>query len=504
MGLARSWGAVLDGVVGAPVEVEVHVGQGLPSVGIVGLPGASVNEARWRMRCAVQNSGYTWPDARVTVSLAPAELPKHGAGLDLPMSIAILAAQGSLDTADLSGLAFVGELALDGKVQPVRGALALAVGIVQRGITRIVVPMGNSAECGVLPGIDIYPVESLGAALEVLGGRMTPMLGCAPETRAPEDGLDIAEVVGHSEARWALEVAAAGRHHMMLVGSPGVGKSMLVHRLPGLLPDLDDESSREVTAIHSVAGLVREHLVRRPPFQSPHASASAAAILGTIRRSGAVPGALTLAHRGVLFLDEAPEFSRDVLEGLRQPMESRTVALHRAGWIGTLPADVQLVIASNPCPCGFLFSAGADVCTCGPTKARAYQARLSGPLRNRIDIGVHMTSQGLGQHVGAVERSVSVRERVRHARERAAHRLRRFGCALNSEVPGWVLADGLDMDDEIARVMSHLDSRGLRGVHRVLRVAWTIADLNERSRPSDDDVDRAIGLYGAAQLGGAR
>lgn len=504
MGLARSWGAVLDGVAGAPVEVEVHVGPGLPSVGIVGLPGASVNEARWRMRCAVQNSGYSWPDSRVTVSLTPAELPKHGAGLDLPMSIAILAAQGSLRSKDFSGLAFIGELALDGHVQSVRGALALAVGLVQRGITRIIVPVENSAECGVLPGIEIFPVDSLAAAVSVLSGRGTPMHGYVSPAADSDYGPDISEVVGHSEARWALEVAAAGRHHMILVGSPGVGKSMLVHRLPGLLPDLDDESSREVTAIHSVAGHVRGHLVRRPPFQAPHASASAAAILGTTRRSGAVPGAVTLAHRGILFLDEAPEFSRDVLEGLRQPMESRTVALHRAGWIGTLPADVQIVIAANPCPCGFLLSTGGETCTCGPTKARAYQARLSGPLRNRIDIGVHMSAQGLGLRSGSAESSINVRERVREARDRAAHRLRRFGCAVNSEIPGWVLAEGLNMHSQIEIAMNSVGSRGLRGVHRALRVAWTIADLNGHSSPTAEDVDRAIALYGAAQLAGIR
>lgn len=501
MGLARSRGAVLDGVSGVPVDIEVHVGPGLPSIGIVGLPGASVNEARWRIRSAVQNSGFTWPDRRITVSLSPAELPKHGAGLDLPMAVAILVAQGGIRGDALSTLAFIGELALDGSVHPVRGALALAVGLTQHGVSRIVVPMGNLSECSVLPGVDVFAVDSLADTVEVLSGSRAPVRVTQAPADVSEESLDLSDVVGQSHARWALEIAATGRHHMLVVGSPGVGKTMLVERLPGLLPDLDDAASREVTAIHSIAGLPGAHLVRRPPLQAPHCSASAAAILGTIRRAGAIPGAVTLAHRGVLFLDEAPEFHRDVIEGLRQPLESRSVSLHRAGWVGTLPADVQMVLAANPCPCGYFNDASGERCTCGSLKVRSYQSRLSGALRSRIDIGVYVSS-GTGSRGGVGEGTETVRGRVAEARRRSARRLGRYGLELNSQVPGRILEKELDCGPDVHRELDRLRSRGLRGVHRALRVAWSIADLRAHARPSGDDLAQAVELYSAAQGSG--
>lgn len=501
MGLARSRGVVLDGVAGVPVDIEVHVGPGLPSVGIVGLPGASVNEARWRIRSAVQNSGYAWPDSRVTISLSPAELPKHGAGLDLPMAVAILAAQGGIPRRALTSTALIGELALDGSVHPVRGALALAVGVVPRGSRSVVVPVGNLAECSVLAGVDVFAVDSLRGAIRVLSGEESPVGVCDVPQQAEDETLDFADVVGQSAARWAVEVAAAGRHHVLLTGSPGIGKTMIAERLPGLLPDLAHEAAREVTAIHSVAGLTHTSLVRRPPVQSPHCSASAAAILGTTRRSGAVPGAVTLAHRGVLFLDEAPEFHRDVIEGLRQPLESRCVSLHRAGWVGTLPADVQVVLAANPCPCGYFNDPAEERCTCGSLKVRSYQARVSGAVRSRIDIGVHMTAQGRVPMVTGTEGTATVRDRVAEARERAAFRLRPFGCEVNALVPGRVLEEDLGIEEVVSNEIDRLRTRGLRGAHRALRVAWSIADLRGHASPTLDDVDDAISLYTAAQAG---
>jgi magnesium chelatase family protein len=497
MGLARSCGAVLDGVRGVPIDIEVHVGPGLPSVGIVGLPGASVNEARWRIRSAIQNSGHSWPDTRVTVSLAPSELPKHGAGLDLPMAVAILAAAGRIEIDGLGHVGLIGELALDGGIRPVRGALALALSLGERGCRSVIVPRRNSTECGVLPGLVVYAVDSLSDTLSTLAGEGVPMRAPIESVTEPRDPLDLGDVKGQSHARWALEVAAAGGHHLLLTGNPGVGKTMLAERLPGLLPDLDDDASREVTAIHSVAGLTHDRLVRRPPFQAPHCSASSAAVLGSVRRSGVVPGAVTLAHRGVLFLDEAPEFHRDVIEGLRQPMESRTIAIHRAGWLGSLPADVQMVLAANPCPCGHYNESAKERCTCKPDRIRTYQYRISGPVRSRLDIGVNMS--GVEASSLGSEGSHGVRDRVMEARHRAAHRLAGYGITLNCRVPVSVLTRELAVHAAADDIMGDLAARGLRGLHRSLRVAWTIADLRAHDRPTRDDLREAVDLYRAAQ-----
>lgn len=355
MALAQVNGLVTRGVHGVVVRVEVDVANGLPSVGVVGLPDTSVSEARWRVRSAIAAIGRDWPDRRITISLSPAEVRKQGAGLDLPIAIGILAASEQVPARHLGSTCVLGELGLDGRLVPTRGTLAGALAARLAGYDAVVIPEGALGEVSRLSGIRVLPVGHLADVVRLLGAEAlpegrppggVPPGGSILSTGVPEP--DLADVRGHPLGRLALEVAAAGGHHLALVGAPGVGKTMLALRLVGLLPDLDDDAALEVAALHSVGGTPRaDSDYLRPPLRAPHHSASAAAVLGTVRGSRVAPGAVTLAHRGVLFLDEAPEFPRPALEGLRQPLESGIVTVDRAGWSGPLPARFQLALAAN-------------------------------------------------------------------------------------------------------------------------------------------------------------
>ena len=354
MALASVHGLVLSGVSGQLVRVEVDVAQGLPTVGVVGLPDASVGESRWRARSALASIGAAWPNRRVTISLSPAEVRKVGAGLDLPIAVAVLKASDQLPDVDLGDIAFVGELGLDGQVRPARGALACALAARRAGIGRIVVAPSCAREVALLTGLGVVPAGHLATVVAVLreGSDGDPLPAQQDPDEAAASTADLRDVRGHLHARFALEVAAAGQHHLAMVGPPGVGKTLLAERLPGLLPDLEGEAVVEVAAIHSVAAVPRPAGTQaRPPYRAPHHSASSAALLGTVHGYRVSPGAVTLAHRGVLFMDEAPEFSRPSLEGLRQPLESGVVSINRSGWSGVLPGRFQLVLAANPCPC---------------------------------------------------------------------------------------------------------------------------------------------------------
>jgi magnesium chelatase family protein len=498
MSYARVLCVGLVGVTGHVVEVEADLSPGLPAVVLTGLPDTALHEARDRVRAAVVNSGQTWPNRRITVNLLPAALPKHGSAFDLAIAVALLAGAGELPLTPLDGVVVLGELGLDGAVRPVRGVLPMVAAAVGSGVSRVIVPLGNAREATVVPGVTVRAVDSLRRLVDFIRGAGPLLDPPPPEPAPPPSGPDLADVAGQEMGRYGLEVAAAGGHHLALFGPPGAGKTMLAERLPSILPRLDDTAALEVTALQSIAGVLPHdgRLIRRPPFQAPHHSASLAALVGG--GSGmARPGALSLAHRGVLFLDEAPEIATATLQALRQPLESGRVLLARARGTTEFPARVQLVLAANPCPCAS--PAGDQYCTCPPLARRRYLARLSGPLLDRIDIRITLKPLRAAQLItgtGPAAGSAEVAERVARARATAAARWSADGLGLNAEVPGpllrrtpWRLPPA-----DTAALRSALD-RGLlsaRGFDRVLRLAWTIADLDGRDRPGREEVQEAI------------
>lgn len=506
MPLATVHGVVLDGVRGVMIRVEVAVANGLPSVGVVGLPDTSVTEARWRVRGAVESSGWVWPDRRITISLSPAEMRKNGAGLDLPIAIGVLAADEHLPADRLASTALIGELGLDGRIRPSHGMLAAVLAARDAGFRSVIVPADGSEDLDVIPGMEVKRALVLSEACGILAGSqeghevIVRPVGQVSGSQV-EERPDLRDVRGHGMARWALEVAAAGGHHVAMIGAPGVGKTLLAQRMPSILPVLADEDALEVAAIHSVAGRSRPAgLLRTPPLSAPHHSASAASLLGSTRGGRVIPGAVSLAHRGVLFLDEAAEFVRPALEGLRQPLESGEVTLSRTGWSGVLPARFQLVMAANPCPCGLRVGTG-NACSCPPAAVRRYASRLSGPLLDRIDIRLALERPAQAELEGSSEPepSAAVQERVLIARERMRARLEGTPWQCNAEVPTGVLrrswapaAGGAELLREVER-----QSANLRGVDRLLRMAWTLADLGGVDRPGRDEMARALMLRGA-------
>ncbi|GIE93618.1 YifB family Mg chelatase-like AAA ATPase [Paractinoplanes rishiriensis] len=500
MGYARIHCVGLVGLAGHLVEVEADLSAGLPAVVLTGLPDTALHEARDRVRAAVVNSGQPWPNRRITVNLLPAALPKQGSGFDLAIATAMLAGSGELPCAALDGVVVLGELGLDGTVRPVRGVLPMVAAAARAGMRHVIVPLGNAREATVVPGISVRAVDSLRRLVDFVRGA-GPLLDPPPaEPPPPAGGPDLSDVAGQEMGRYGLEVAAAGGHHLAMFGSPGAGKTMLAERLPSILPELDDDAALEVTALQSIAGVLPPdgHLVRRPPFQAPHHSASMAALVGG--GSGlARPGALSLAHRGVLFLDEAPELSGTALQALRQPLETGRVVLARARGTTEYPARVQLVIAANPCPCAS--PAGDQACTCPPAVRRRYLAKLSGPLLDRIDIRLSLHPVRAAQLLTASEPatpSAEVATRVAGARAAAAARWAADGWPVNAEVPGSQLRRypwRLPTPDTVS-LRAALDRALLsaRGFDRVLRLAWTISDLDGKDRPGRAEVDEALQL----------
>ncbi len=516
---AATHSVTLDGLSGRAIEVEADIGGGLPQTVLVGLVDTMVTEARDRCRSAVSNSGTTWPDQRVTINLAPSTLPKSGSHYDLAIALAVFAAKSLIPADRLAGSAFLGELALDGRLRAIRGVLPATMAAAEAGFDRVFVPEVNVPEAELVQGIAVVGVRSLRQTVALLTGQEepddppvpplddTPSISWTSGDRLAH--LDLADISGQEDSRMALLVAAAGGHHLLMTGPPGIGKTMLAQRLPGLLPDLTHEQSLAVSAVHSVAGVLPSDapLLTRPPFLDPHHTASAVSIVGGGSRA-IRPGALSLAHHGVLFLDEAPEFASNVLEALRQPLESGHVVVSRAAMTAAFPARFQLVLAANPCPCGLGSSAG-DQCRCTPLMRRRYADRLSGPIRDRIDIHRVLTSMSRPDLMSAMAGARSTSDlaaTVVAARDRQLRRLAGTPWRLNSEVPGVELRKRWPVRDE-GRVLVDQQLRTLklnaRSADRILRLAWTIADLVGHDVPGADDVEAALSLRRGTALGGA-
>lgn len=505
MSLARVSSVAVVGVDTHVIDVEVDVSNGLPYFAIVGLPDAALDEAKNRVRAALTNSGLGFPMSRIIANLSPATLRKAGSGFDLAIAVGLLVAQGALDRVAVDGTVFLGELSLDGRLRPTLGVLPAVLGARAGEMRRVVVPVANSAEAELVDGIDVVGAASLAEVAARFGAQVT-----VPEIepiRPPErndlvaENADLADVIGQPEAVRALMVAAAGRHHILALGPPGAGKSLLASRLPGILPDLSPTEALQVTAIRSLvsAGAVTE-LIRRPPIESPHHSATIPSIVGG--GSGIIrPGAASLASSGVLFIDEAAEFPRAVLDSLRQSLETGEIVIHRAKGSARFPARFQLVMASNPCPCGMDGVVGVD-CTCAPMVRRRYLSRLSGPLLDRVDIQLRVSRVSAAVLLGGTDsaRSMSTREartQVEAARAAAAERLTGTDWLVNAEVPGSYLRGNLRLAAPVRAALDRSLERGaisMRGYDRVLRLAWTVSDLGGRVSPRRDDVGEALYL----------
>jgi magnesium chelatase family protein len=466
--------AALRGIEALPVEIEVDLLRRLPAVCIVGLPASAVRESAERVRSAIEASGAEFPRKRVVVNLAPADLKKEGTALDLPMALGILAASGIIEQRALDTVLAAGELALDGRLRPIRGSLSLAIRAREAGRT-LIVPADNAPQAALVPGVDVWPATDLHEVMAWLTGEADPPSSAPPPVSLPMPSLDLSDVRGQFQARRALEIAAAGAHHLLLMGPPGCGKSMLAQRLPGILPPPSFDESLEVTQVHCAAGLLRgSAMLPGRPFRAPHHTVTVAGLVGNRNLR---PGEVALAHHGVLFLDEAAEFRRSALEVLRQPLQDGRIQVTRASGTVTWPAELMLVLASNPCPCGHLGSTRA--CICSDAAIQSYRRKLSGPILDRIDLHIEMEPVPPGALLDGEpgESSASVRERVLEARRRA---VQRGQDGPNARLDTRGLAQHAPFTAEARELLRANATRmGLsaRSTTRIQKVARTIADL---------------------------
>lgn len=468
------------------VEVEVDISVGLPVFAIVGLPEASVKESKERVKTAIFNSGYVFPDDRITVNLAPANIKKEGTGFDLPIALGILSATGLISQDILSRYLILGELSLDGRIKPVKGGLPMAIAAKQAGYSGIIVPKDNSKEASVVLGISVLPIETLGQAVDFFRG----LINIEPETtdladvfaRRGQYETDFSEVMGQEHVKRSLEVAAAGGHNLIMIGPPGSGKTMLARRIPSILPPLTFEEAIETTKVFSVTGMLGKDqaLVTQRPFRAPHHTISDAGLIGG--GHSPKPGEVSLAHNGVLFLDELPEFKKHVLEVLRQPLEDLKVTISRAASTITYPSSLMLIAAMNPCPCGY-FSDPRHQCGCSPQQIDKYRSRISGPLMDRIDIHVEVPAVPYKDLIGGkpAESSESIRKRVSEARERQSERFAKTAIYCNAQMNSRLIKKHCELDKASASLLeTAVDKLGLsaRAYNRILKISRTIADLD--------------------------